>query len=507
MTQDQLDDRPCAAFRRYVPLIAWLAVILVIVIIPFKIIGMGYLPGDDALRHAAKAVSGKSWPEILVVGDAFKIDHNLGWHLLLTEIHRWTNWNAEQLVIFSVAALFIVVGLVALPWLRRPEAWLITLIAAMVISDVPQRFMLGRPFLLTFSSVLVILFAWQKQGSSAPKWWTVAWMAGLIAICSFVHGVWYLWALPVAAFFLAGQFQWGVALGCSWIAGSFLGALLSGHPIEYLQQALELAFRSVGMHKTPRTMVPELQPFAGNILAVIMVGCLMVLRRLSGLQTFRPWSSNPAFWLACLGWILGFKVGRFWDDWGWAGLMVLTAWDLDLFLQGRLALDSLKRLGIVCGLALTAYLSVTSDLADRWTQNLTWTYLTQDNQDLDGWLPDKGGILYSGEITVFDQTFFKNPTADWKYILGFEPTFMPEEDFKVYHSILWNFGDAKAYEPWVNKMRPLDRLVIRGAGGGPPNILQLEWKYGVSGIWIGRLPRTNSAPARPVSQPGRSSGA
>ena len=71
---------------------------------------------------------------------------------------------------------------------------------------------------------------------------------------------------------------------------------------------------------------------------------------------------------------------------------------------------------------------------------------------------------------------------------------MPDEDFKVYHSILWNLGDAKAYQPWVDKMRPPDRLVIRGSRGSRPNIPQLEWNYGVSGIWIGRLPRTN-APA------------
>jgi hypothetical protein len=71
---------------------------------------------------------------------------------------------------------------------------------------------------------------------------------------------------------------------------------------------------------------------------------------------------------------------------------------------------------------------------------------------------------------------------------------MPDEDFRVYHKILWNFGDAKAYEPWVEKMRPEDRLVINGGRGSPPNIPQLEWEYGVSGIWIGRVPRTHTPP-------------
>jgi len=32
-------------------------------------------------------------------------------------------------------------------------------------------------------------------------------------------------------------------------------------------------------------------------------------------------------------------------------------------------------------------------------------------------------------------------------------------------------------------------------GGAPPNIPQLQWDYGVSGIWIGRTPRTNSPDA------------
>jgi hypothetical protein len=41
-------------------------------------------------------------------------------------------------------------------------------------------------------------------------------------------------------------------------------------------------------------------------------------------------------------------------------------------------------------------------------------------------------------------------------------------------------------------MTPADRLVMRGQGGGAPDISKLEWKYGVSGIWIGRLPRTNA---------------
>jgi len=165
-----------------------------------------------------------------------------------------------------------------------------------------------------------------------------------------------------------------------------------------------------------------------------------------------------------------------------------VASDLQLLLAARLPLDSFRRLAFACGAALIAFLSITCDAGSRWTYNLTDQYLTADNPDLAGWMPEKGGILYSTDMTIFYQTFFKNPHGDWRYILGFEATLMRPGDFDVYHKILWNFGDAKAYQPWLLKMTPADRLVIRGGRSSPPNLPQLEWNYGVSGIWIGRLP-------------------
>ncbi len=63
---------------------------------------------------------------------------------------------------------------------------------------------------------------------------------------------------------------------------------------------------------------------------------------------------------------------------------------------------------------------------------------------------------------------------------------------------MWNGGDNKAYQPWVDKMRLADRLVLRGGRSSPPGIPQLEWNYGVTGIWLGRLPRTNAPPPAPT---------
>ena len=491
MFQFELPER----FRRYVPLTVWLLVVLVLLLIPLKIISYGYLPADDALRHCAKAVSGKSWPEILVVGSTYKIDQSLGWHAVLGFVHQLTGWGAEGLVVFSVVALFLLVNGALLPWLKRPEAWLVALLSAMIVSDLPQRYLLGRPFDVTMAVLMIILLVTQQ---ARPDRKYFALFMGLIAICTYVHGVWYLWLLPVMAFLFAGEFGWGLLLAGAWISGTAISALVSGHPVNYLSHALMMALHGVGGHLTNRTEVTELQPFGGDILAVVIVGALVGLRLTARL----PLSSlvrSPTFWLMCGCWILAFRISRFWEDWGWPALMVLITVDMQTLFQARFPADSLRRLLLAAILGLAAFFAVTSDLNSRYTKNLTWEFLsTAEHPELQGWMPDKGGVLYTAEMGIFYETFFKNPKGDWRYILGYEPALMPKDDFKTYRSILWNRGDAKAYEPWVEKMKPADRLVIRGTKGERPNIPQLEWDYGVTGIWIGRLPRTN-APATPGS--------
>src|SRR5450432_1631581 len=288
-------------FRRYVPLAVWVIVILVLLAIPLKIISYGYLPGDDALRHAGKAVSGKSWPEILVLNQTYKIDNEFGWNLLLEKIHLWADWNAESLVIFSVVALFILVGWSALPWLTRPEVWLATLTLATLVAAVSGRMTLGRPYLVTFAVLLTLLFLWQKHGSAPPKKWMLLLATALFALGTFVHGVWYLWVLLLGAFVLAGAFRWAISLGFCWATGVFIGSALTGHPFEYPLQALKLALLAVGAHATTRTMATELQPFDGNILAMGILGGLLVLRQQAKLNAV-PLARNPAFWLTCICW-------------------------------------------------------------------------------------------------------------------------------------------------------------------------------------------------------------
>ena len=490
---DSPDATVPPAIRRYIPLLVYAAIILVILVIPLKIIGYGYLPiYDDALPDAAKAVSGKPWQDILVLKSSYTMDHHIGWHTLLRQAHLLTHWNTENLALFSVVALFVLFGLSALPWLKRPEAWLATLTLLVAAGGSPYivRYMVGRPFMVSFFALLSLLFFWQRQRDAKPSWRSVAAIATLIGLAVLLHGIWYFWVLPVAAFFLARQYYWGIAVAIGWIVGTLVAALLTGHPITYLVEAVQLALSVMGKHAFQRTLVSELQPIGSNLFPLLALGALIVLRHFTG-RTTHPLHRDPTFWLACLGWVLGFKASRFWEEWGAPALMVLATIELQALFETRFPIDSLKRLGLTCGLAITLFLAATNDSDDRWTFNLTTKYLNHDDPELAGWLPEKGGIFYDVDMFFFYQTFFRNPNAEWKYLVGFEPALMPDEDFETYKAILWSNRDPKAYIPWLKKMRPEDRIAMRS--GAPPQIPNLEWKY-ADDIWIGRLPRSNGSP-------------
>ena len=66
---------------------------------------------------------------------------------------------------------------------------------------------------------------------------------------------------------------------------------------------------------------------------------------------------------------------------------------------------------------------------------------------MQGWLPEPGGIFYSAQMGFFYNTFYRNPQAEWRYILGLEPALMPEDDLKIYRDIQLSGGAVKAVGP------------------------------------------------------------
>ena len=102
-------------------------------------------------------------------------------------------------------------------------------------------------------------------------------------------------------------------------------------------------------------------------------------------------------------------------------------------------------------------------------------------------LPDSGGVLYTDDRRIFYEMFYLAPTAPWRYTLGFTPEVMPDDDYAVYvdrHTT----GTIESLEPWVRKMTPADRLLIRDHRG-VQRWNQLEWLQVEGGFLSGRLKR------------------
>ncbi len=484
--------------KRYIPLAVWIVAVFTIIVVPLKIISLGFLPPDDALRHAAKAVSGKSWQQILVMRSDFAIDPSPGWQAILEWLHHLSGCGAEALVVFSVVALMLMVNSIALPWVRRPEAWLAAVfVTAVFIPSFITRIALGRPYIFTQAILIMLLLLWGREQNQRPRNLTLGLTVLGVAASAWIHGSWYLWILPAAAIFFAGL--WRSALwyvGC-WLTGSFLGSALTGHPWEFLIQSVEHMFGVFGHLVVNRQLEPEMYPSDGDPLAVTAVAVLLLWRASS--SRFNPRVLlNPIFIMMILGLVLGLRLRRFWWDWGTPAFTVWVALELQDRLDQFLNRESAKRLFITLGLAAGLFLAFTSDFQGRWTKNLTDEYLSSENPDIKDWLPEPGGILYDADMSIFFETFYKNPTAPWKYVLGFEPGLMTPENLAVLREIQWNYSDLRTYEPWVKKMRQEDRLVIRAfRASGAPGIPELEWNYAATGLWVGRLPRATNTISLP----------
>jgi hypothetical protein len=478
--------------KRYIPLAVWVVVIGTLLAIVGKIVGYGFLPADDALRHAAKAVSGKPWSEILVMRPGFEMDPYPGWHAILGAIHRALGLDAEALVILSVASLMLLYNVSILAWFRWPEAWLATLLVVAIFWPpfVPRIFA-GRPFIFTMAAISVLLLLWARLGRESPGLRELSVTVLLIAAVSWIHGSFYQLVLPAAGLFLAGRWSQALWFGLAWVAGSILGAMFTGHPWLFLGQGLRYVYGILGNSVLTRQLVTEYLPSDG-IVAMVVAVIVMILWR----SRLPDWNAkdllDPIFMLGVLGWLLGLKVTRFWADWGCMAILLWLALEFQKQFQRYVQYNSATRLILTVGVAMGLFLGITSDRNDRWTSNLTRQYLTQASPELADWLPGKDGIIYSADMTVFYDTFFKNPTAPWHYVLGYEPAVMQPEDLSVVHKVQWNYGDVRAYEPWVKKMRPQDRLIISVSWlttPGPPRIPELEWNFVLNSYWIGRLPQ------------------
>jgi hypothetical protein len=462
------------------------AVVLFLALVPLRIVDQGFLPTDDALRHAAKAVSGRAWSEVLVLRPEVTMDSHPGWHALLSLVHRATGADAHALVLFSITALLLALLLPAALLMRRPEAWALALVAFGTLDPrLPARLASGRPFLLSAALLVVLCLLVSRDGDPGYRR-ALPLLAVLFGLVAWMHPSWHLFLLPVAACVLAGRLRLGATLVAGLALGVLVAGILYGHPLEFATQSVLHTILAFGTPAPPGTLAIEFLPGDGSPLLVLGVIVLLQWRALRG-----QWSSaavvSPVFALVVLGWLLGWLVIRFWSDWGAIALLVWIALELEQALEQapdrrpwrRVALATLAGVGALLVLSANARAS-RSVPPER-------SFLSLTARAADPYLPEPGGVLYTDDMRLFFQLFYARPTAPWRYVVGYEPALMPPDDLATFRRILAARTPA-SFAPWVHKMKPADRLVLQSTEGRP-QIPELEWAQVSQTLWSGRVPR------------------
>lgn len=459
---------------------------VVVLLIPLLILWLGWRPPDDALRHAAKAVSGREWAEVLVLREGAERDSHPGWHAILTVVHRVTGVSASGLVVLSVLGLCLAVLLPGVLLLRAPEAWLMALLVT-ALTD-PSRLIrleAGRPFLVMTSLVatLCLLYPRHSRGLGREAF---AVLAATFAVVAWIHPSWYLFLLVPTACALTCQVRLAVQITAALALGVALGGALTGHPVGFIADSLN-HLSSVFGHAPPTTLVAELRPQIAP--AAFPLSCLAIM----GWRAFRGrWTSatlaNPVFALALLGWVLGLAVRRFWADWGFPAALVWLAFEFQEALEES-SRSHLGRLAMAVAVSIPLLLAATIDYGGRFTSRDRTLDCLAELREGDA-LPGPGGVLYSRYMQVFNEVFFRRPRANFRYVVGYEPGLMRADDLAVYGRLIR--GEVDAYREWAERMRPEDRLLIVASSEDQLPAVGLDWSLACGSVWSGRVRRTPS---------------
>ena len=274
-----VDSAPHSPWARYIPLASWLVTIIVLLLIPFKIVGYGFTPGGDARRHVAQPLRTAPSRKSSSCGPAIRwITVRAG--LDLEAIARACRLGQGQVDELFAGGLDVCVLFAPLPWLRRPEAWLAALLAELVaLPELMTRFSQARPYLFTEALCMIVLLIWSRRGPKSPTWWQIGFTTVAIALSTWVHGTWYLWVLPVAAFYFAQWWPAALSLTCCWLAGAVGGAILTGQPFAFLKQAVFMIFSIYHEHTPAWMLVGELNPSYGEFATLILLAIVFLWRR------------------------------------------------------------------------------------------------------------------------------------------------------------------------------------------------------------------------------------
>lgn len=453
----------------------------------------GYMPGDDALRHAGYASQERSWHELVDFREGVysEMDTHPGWHFWLRMVHQLTGANTEELLLAEMAVAFCAFFLAGTILLRRPEAFLIGLFVFLPLAaGSVVRLMMGRPFIIAMACLLVYLALWSEWRKPSRPWYLPLTLGLLGLVQGWMHSTYYLLALPMGAIVLSATLEHRLPAALrfiGWIAAGVLaGSILTGHPFDFLWWNLLLAYWCLEPSAAP-ALVGELEAGSVPLNAFVVFLIYLALRpRLLGKRRQRL--THPAFIVAVAGVLLGFLVNRFWVDWGMPALLLFLTLDIQVLLESLHSRKSIGRLltTAVVAIGFLGYLGTAQPLTNLWQSERygRWRQIHEDPR-FDQFVTGVDGRVYSTDMAFFYYFLYARPEAPWTYNLGFGPALMPDRDRAVLYDLAES-GELRAIAPWVQALEADDLLVLSNYHGDPrAKFPQLKWTQ-LHGVWFAR---------------------
>jgi hypothetical protein len=456
------------------------------------LISQGYTPSDDALRHSGKVIAGKSWQQILLFDNPNLGDVHHGWHSFLTLINNNFLHSdvPEPIMLFSIAFLFIYAVFLPSLFVKRKDIYIIVMgIFSLVSFSLFMRELIARPLVVSMANLTILLLTWQqlKKDKTPNRWYILYFTLYLFGI--YLHPSWYLNAIPFLAFMLAGEIKVAVKFACIIALATLSAAVLSGDFVNFFYQQYYIITTITSSYYDTTQLVGELQPRIINFTLISSVFFLLLVKHLAGFD-FKKSINRPSFIIVILCALLIEKATRFWVDIGQVALFVWFIKELTELLEDEIDKKPFKSFVWIIFAFIFSFSTLVINFNGRWTSGRKKAFpsIATSKPELKEWFPGKGGIVYSSSMGVFYEMFYADPKANWRYILGYESAFMPKDDLNTLRDIQWEGGHHLLYKPWIEKMKPEDRLVIySNPAHFKSEFKQLEWKFIKRGFWFGRL--------------------
>ncbi len=470
-----------------------LAIIIIIAtftFIPFKVIKNGFLPTDDVNRHVAFSTTNREWSDVLEIAPKLEADHNVGWHKILRFLHKRLCIGKKELIYFSIISLFLLVNLTGSLVTPNFVTWSIALLIMFLFDrTIISRLMLGRPYLISCATFLVLIKIWTSEKDNKYSWilsYSVTIIILLLAV--WIHGTWYNFLLLPLAMIIAGKFTKSLELTLLIILSTLIGAYLTGNFNQFLHYHFYATLNIFKEQIFNWQLVSEFAEGDIHLFWIVPTLFIIILLIHSKRLKFYDLSSDTTFIFILLSWLLSIKVIRFWVDWGIIALMFWLSLKLSLLIQD---MQSIKRRSFKWFYFLFIMISLLILIPRlNWNNQKEVKMFSVDfsKQEYSEYEPKDGGIVYNDSMKHFYFQYYNNPEAKYKYVLGFEPAIMKEDDKKIYRDIVYSGFYYKLYKPWIDKITDKDRIFA--SVDLSDYYPKLDWIKAGQKLYIGKLKET-----------------